>query len=45
VREHGVMLLGSMRAEGTVLAAFLLNLVQRLNARSFLKTGGAAHDP
>lgn len=35
VREHGVMLLlGSMRAEER-LAAFLLNLVQRLNARGF----------
>ncbi|MGP1628630.1 MAG: fumarate/nitrate reduction transcriptional regulator Fnr [Giesbergeria sp.] len=38
VREHGVMLLlGSMRAEER-LAAFLLNLVQRLNARGFSKT-------
>jgi CRP/FNR family transcriptional regulator len=35
VREHGVMLLlGSMRAEERV-AAFLLNLVQRLRARGF----------
>ncbi|MFM1817532.1 MAG: Anaerobic regulatory protein [Pseudomonadota bacterium] len=35
VREHGVMLLlGSMRAEERV-AAFLLNLVQRLHARGF----------
>lgn len=35
VREHGVMLLlGSMRAEER-LAAFLLNLVQRLHARGF----------
>ena len=35
VREHGVMLLlGSMRAEAR-LAAFLLNLVQRLHARGF----------
>lgn len=35
VREHGVMLLlGSMRAEER-LAAFLLNLVQRLYARGF----------
>ena len=35
VREHGVMLLlGSMRAEER-LAAFLLNLVQRLEARGF----------
>jgi len=35
VREHGVMLLlGSMRAEER-LAAFLLNLVQRLFARGF----------
>ncbi|RMX07685.1 fumarate/nitrate reduction transcriptional regulator Fnr [Corticibacter populi] len=35
VREHGVMLLlGSMRAEERV-AAFLLNMVQRLNARGF----------
>jgi len=35
VREHGVMLLlGSMRAEES-LAAFLLNLVQRLHARGF----------
>ncbi len=35
VREHGVMLLlGSMRA-GERLAAFLLNLVQRLHARGF----------
>ena len=38
VREHGVMLLlGSMRAEER-LAAFLLNLVQRLHARGFSKT-------
>jgi CRP/FNR family transcriptional regulator len=38
VREHGVMLLlGSMRAEER-LAAFLLNLVQRLQARGFSKT-------
>jgi CRP/FNR family transcriptional regulator, anaerobic regulatory protein len=38
VREHGVMLLlGSMRAEER-LAAFLLNLVQRLNARGFSKS-------
>ena len=35
VRDHGVMLLlGSMRAEERV-AAFLLNLVQRLHARGF----------
>lgn len=35
VREHGVMLLlGGMRAEER-LAAFLLNLVQRLHARGF----------
>lgn len=35
VREHGVMLLlGTMRAEERV-AAFLLNLVQRLQARGF----------
>ena len=35
VREHGVMLLlGSMRAEER-LAAFLLNLLQRLQARGF----------
>ena len=35
VREHGVMLLlGSMRAEER-LAAFLLNLAQRLHARGF----------
>jgi len=35
VREHGVMLLlGSMRAEER-LAAFLLNLVERLHARGF----------
>ena len=35
VREHGVMLLlGNMRAEEK-LAAFLLNLVQRLHARGF----------
>jgi len=35
VREHGVMmLLGSMRAEERV-AAFLLNLIQRLHARGF----------
>ena len=35
VREHGVMLLlGSMRAEAR-LAAFLLNLTQRLEARGF----------
>ncbi len=35
VREHGViLLLGSMRAEER-LAAFLLNLVQRLHARGF----------
>jgi CRP/FNR family transcriptional regulator len=35
VREHGVMLLlGTMRAEER-LAAFLLNLVQRLHARGF----------
>lgn len=38
VRENGVMLLlGSMRAEER-LAAFLLNLVQRLNARGFSQT-------
>ena len=38
VREHGVMLLlGSMRAEER-LAAFLLNMVQRLNARGFSQT-------
>jgi hypothetical protein len=35
VRDHGVMLLlGSMRAEER-LAAFLLNLTQRLRARGF----------
>jgi len=35
VREHGVMLLlGTMRAEER-LAAFLLNLMQRLDARGF----------
>jgi CRP/FNR family transcriptional regulator len=38
VREHGVMLLlGSMRADER-LAAFLLNLVQRLHARGFSQT-------
>jgi CRP/FNR family transcriptional regulator len=38
VREHGVMLLlGSMRAEER-LAAFLLNLTQRLKARGFSST-------
>lgn len=38
VREHGVMLLlGSMRAEER-LAAFLLNLVQRLHSRGFSRT-------
>ena len=38
VREHGVMLLlGSMRAEERV-AAFVLNLVQRLQARGFSKS-------
>ncbi|MCW5636863.1 MAG: fumarate/nitrate reduction transcriptional regulator Fnr [Rubrivivax sp.] len=38
VREHGVMLLlGSMRAEER-LAAFLLNLTQRLRARGFSAT-------
>jgi CRP/FNR family transcriptional regulator, anaerobic regulatory protein len=38
VREHGVMLLlGSMRAEERV-AAFLLNLIQRLQARGFSKS-------
>ena len=38
VREHGVMLLlGSMRAEER-LAAFLLNLVQRLEARGFSRS-------
>ncbi len=38
VRDQGVMLLlGSMRAEER-LAAFLLNLVQRLHARGFSKT-------
>ncbi len=38
VREHGVMLLlGSMRAEER-LAAFLLNLVQRLHTRGFSQT-------
>jgi CRP/FNR family transcriptional regulator, anaerobic regulatory protein len=38
VREHGVMLLlGSMRAEER-LAAFLLNLVERLHNRGFSKT-------
>ncbi|HEY8084011.1 MAG TPA: fumarate/nitrate reduction transcriptional regulator Fnr [Methylophilaceae bacterium] len=38
VREHGVMLLlGNMRAEER-LAAFLLNLVQRLHARGFSKS-------
>ncbi len=38
VREHGVMLLlGSMRAEER-LAAFLLNLAERLHARGFSQT-------
>jgi CRP/FNR family transcriptional regulator, anaerobic regulatory protein len=38
VRDHGVMLLlGSMRAEERV-AAFLLNLTQRLHARGFSKS-------
>jgi len=38
VREHGVMLLlGSMRAEER-LAAFLLNLIQRLHARGFSRS-------
>lgn len=38
VREHGVMLLlGSMRAEER-LAAFLLNLTQRLHARGFSRS-------
>jgi CRP/FNR family transcriptional regulator len=38
VREHGVMLLlGSMRAEER-LAAFLLNLAQRLHARGFSRS-------
>ena len=38
VREHGVMLLlGTMHAEERV-AAFLLNLVQRLHARGFSRT-------
>jgi CRP/FNR family transcriptional regulator len=38
VREHGVMLLlGSMRADER-LAAFLLNLVQRLHARGFSRS-------
>ena len=38
VREHGVMLLlGSMRADERV-AAFLLNLVQRLHARGFSRS-------
>ena len=38
VRDHGVMLLlGSMRAEER-LAAFLLNLTQRLQARGFSAT-------
>ncbi len=38
VRDHGVMLLlGSMRAEER-LAAFLLNLVQRLHARGFSRS-------
>jgi CRP/FNR family transcriptional regulator len=38
VRDHGVMLLlGSMRAEERV-AAFLLNLTQRLHARGFSRT-------
>ena len=38
VREHGIMLLlGSMRAEER-LAAFLLNLVQRLEARGFSRS-------
>lgn len=38
VREHGVMLLlGSMRAEERV-AAFLLNLAQRMHARGFSRT-------
>ena len=38
VREHGVMLLlGTMRAEERV-AAFLLNLVQRLEARGFSRS-------
>ena len=45
VRDHGVMLLlGSMRAEER-LAAFLLNLTQRLQARGFSRSvAGAAHD-
>lgn len=34
VRENGMMMLGNMRAEER-LAAFLLNLVQRLHARGF----------
>ena len=38
VREHGIILvLGSMRAEERV-AAFLLNLAQRLHARGFSST-------
>jgi CRP/FNR family transcriptional regulator, anaerobic regulatory protein len=38
VREHGVMLLlGTMRAEER-LAAFLLNLVQRLQTRGFSRS-------
>jgi CRP/FNR family transcriptional regulator, anaerobic regulatory protein len=38
VRDHGVMLLlGSMRAEER-LAAFLLNLTQRLHTRGFSQT-------
>lgn len=38
VRDQGVMLLlGNMRAEER-LAAFLLNLVQRLNARGFSRS-------
>ena len=37
VREHGMLLLGGMRAEER-LAAFLLNLVHRLRARGFSGT-------
>jgi CRP/FNR family transcriptional regulator len=45
VRDHGVMLLlGSMRAEERV-AAFLLNLTQRLQARGYsAELADAAHD-
>jgi CRP/FNR family transcriptional regulator len=45
VRSHGVMLLlGSMYAEER-LAAFLLNLTNRLQARGFSAHRGAAHEP